>query len=492
MAARDIEQESPYLSGPYAPVLQEVTATDLPVEGELPDDLEGVFVRTGSNPRFAPKGRYHWFDGDGMLHGLELGGGTATYRNRWVRTAGFEAEDEAGEALWSGIRERPDFGRRGGVFKNTANTDVVFHHGRLLALWWLGGAPYAVRLPELETIGVDEVPGSPASIAAHPKADPRTGELVWFDFGAVPPYLSYGVLAADGGSVHRAFVDLDGPRLQHDLAITEHHTVLFDMALHWDLQAFARGSTIGLRMEREEPSRIGVVPRRGSVVRWFDVAPMFTYHTVNAWEEVSPAGHDLVVVLGCRIADPLVGDAANPEGAGNPPPVPSIANLRLEPRLHRWELDLTTGATREEQLDDRLVESPSVDARLLGMPTSAAYLPTLVADRPEVAYDGLVRYDTGPGAAPGGDDTYRYEPGWLGGEAAFAPRRGSQDDQDGYVLTFAADEASGESALLVFDAGRLADGPVARVRLPERVPAGFHACWVPADQLTGPVDDPSG
>ena len=143
----------PYLSGMYAPLSTEQTCENLQVIGELPKDLAGTYVRNSSNPRFPPLGRYHWFDGDGMLQATHVGEGQATFRNRWVQTKAFQAETEAGKALWSGVTERPDFTNPRGPFKDSANTDVVYHAGRLLALWWLGGEPYIVRMPDLKTCG---------------------------------------------------------------------------------------------------------------------------------------------------------------------------------------------------------------------------------------------------------------------------------------------------------------------------------------------------
>jgi carotenoid cleavage dioxygenase-like enzyme len=139
---------NPYLDGPFAPIDTATTAV-CEVVGTLPTDLAGVFVRNGSNPKYPPPGRYHWFDGDGMLHALRFENGRVEYRNRYVATEALAAEVSAGEAIWSGINERPDFSLPGGPFKDTANTDLVFHDGRLLALWWLGGPCYEIDVSSL-------------------------------------------------------------------------------------------------------------------------------------------------------------------------------------------------------------------------------------------------------------------------------------------------------------------------------------------------------
>ena len=178
---------------------EEITAENLEVIGELPDDLAGMFIRTGSNPRFHPNGRYHWFDGDGMLHGLEIEDGSATYRNRYIRTKGLEDDLAAGRSLRTGIMEQPDVTNPDGPWKDTANTDLVFHSGKLLALWWLSGKAHQIRLPDLETEGPCDFGGTlDTNMASHAKVDPATGEMIFIDYGPVPPYLRYGVVSPDG------------------------------------------------------------------------------------------------------------------------------------------------------------------------------------------------------------------------------------------------------------------------------------------------------
>jgi carotenoid cleavage dioxygenase-like enzyme len=128
--------ENPFLNGIYAPISTEITADNLNVTGEIPRDLDGAYLRNGPNPIFQPRGRYHWFDGDGMVHGIEFHDGKATYRNRWIRTEGFAAEQDAKRSIWPGLMDRPDPNvPRGagsdGWLKDSANTDLVFHNGYL-------------------------------------------------------------------------------------------------------------------------------------------------------------------------------------------------------------------------------------------------------------------------------------------------------------------------------------------------------------------------
>jgi carotenoid cleavage dioxygenase len=397
------------LSGNYAPIATEIATEPLEVIGALPRDLRGTFVRIGANPRFAPKGRHHWFDGDGMLHAVHFEEGRARYRNRWVRTRAFVEEERAGHPLWSGVTERPDFTNPRGPFKDTANTDVVHHAGKLLALWWLGGEPYHVALPSLETCGVETFGGPPRTISAHPKVDPVTGEMMVFDYKPYPPYLSYGVVDRHGTLTHWTTIDLPGPRLQHDMAITERHTLLFDMSMMWDPELLARGQT-RVRFFRDRPSRIGVLPRHapGREVRWFETSPFYMYHSINAWD----AGDDRIVLLGCKIEHPLAGDPDNPRSVV----APTIGFLRLAPSLTRWTIDLRAGSVKEERLDDTSAEFPRMDNRVLGRASRYTYAPRIAA-APTLLFDGVIQYDTDRGT----QRTHRYPQGWFGGETPFAP-----------------------------------------------------------------------
>ncbi|WP_283138365.1 carotenoid oxygenase family protein [Rhizohabitans arisaemae] len=473
-------EPNPYLLGVYAPVQDEISASDLETVGEIPRDLNGVYLRNGPNARFPMRGRYHWFDGDGMLHAVHFEDGRARYQNRFVRTRAVTAESAAGRALWAGVMENPRANppgnSRGLPFKDTANTDVVFHRGKVLATWYLCGTPYAVDPLSLETIGAEDFLGTlTGDLSAHPKADETTGELFWFDYGARRPYLRYGVVGPGGTVEHLVEPDLPGPRLPHDMAITENHAVLMDLPLYQDPEA-ARHGRYKLTFNRELPARFGVIPRRGAAheIRWFDAKPCYIYHVVNAWEAPGPTGETEIVMDVCRVSRPA------PSGSGNPLSR-MLSYLKLDARMYRYRFNLATGRTAEGPVDgDHNTEFPSIDTRRTGRPTRYAYNVAVKRSATNL-FDGLHRFDNLTGAV----QTHRFGEHRYGSEAPFAPRDGGTEEDDGYLITFVVDEREGRSEVQILHAADLAAGPVARVLLPVRVPLGFHATWIRRDQLTG-------
>lgn len=190
---------------------------------------------------------------------------------------------------------------------------------------------------------------------------------------------------------------------------------------------------------------------------------------VNAWDE-----GDTIVMDACRIVDP----GARPPAEGGPLGR-MLATLRLDARLHRYRFDLGTGQTREEQIDDQNTEFPSIDARRSGVPTRYAYIPHIAKDVPTLLFDALVKYDTQAGTT----QTHAFGPGRYCSEAPFAPRVGGRDEDDGFVVCFVHDAAGGASEAHVLDARNFGGEPLAIVELPQRVPVGFHACWVDGTQL---------
>jgi carotenoid cleavage dioxygenase len=464
------DRANPYLDGLFAPVREEVAATHLPVTGELPRDLHGLYARNGPNPDAPPQGMHHWFDGDGMVHGIWFENGCARYANRFVMGEHLRAA-RAGLETPPGIFEPAcGGGRDNRVYRDTANTDLVFHDGKILALWYISGVPVAIDPDTLSTIRDETFSAAlPRGVSAHSKTDPRTGEFVFFDYALYEPWMSYGVISPDGRLLRHRTVELPGPRLPHDMGLTETYVVLHDLPVVFSREA--------IRQRRwsvhfaNQPTRFGVARRDGAgPVRWFEVEPCYVYHVVNCWED----GEE-VVMTACRMVDN--GMPPDPRRFG--PYAPMVSVLALHAHLTEWRFDLRTGAVRERRLDDRIAEFPVVDPRGVGVATRWAYLVSM-APGPLQRFEGLLKYDLTTGAA----ERHGFAPGWYGSEPAFAPRIGARGEDDGYVITFVTEEASGRSEALVIDARNFTAPPLARVRLPQRVPAGFHGVWVPGEALS--------
>ncbi|WP_181198081.1 carotenoid oxygenase family protein [Enhygromyxa salina] len=461
-SARDFIDGDTYSSQDFAPVERELDHPELELlEGELPPGLQGVFARNSSNPRFVAPEPYHWFDGDGMVHAVSFADGRASYRNRWVRTAGLAEDEAAGRATWTGLLSRPDFTRAGGPYKNTANTDLLYWNGRLLALWWMGGGlPHALTVPELETEGPWPDAGT---MTAHAKVDPRSGDLVFLDYAPTPPFATHGTLTTDG-QLTRTPIELPGPRPQHDLALTERYTILLDVSMFADPEALTRGK-VHMRFFPDRPTRVGLFDRKAHrLVRWFEVPACYVYHFANAWEQ----GREVIVTV-CRMRDPLM---YQPQPGRTDRVVPRISHLRLEPELVRWTLDLDTGLAREELIDSALAEFPRIDDRRLGSPTDAAFLGTF-AEQEAFRFDGVRRVELGSGAAI----ERKYPAGWYGGEVSVAPL--GPDPDDAVLVTFVSELGSGRSELWLLSAREL--DLVAKLAIPSRVPAGFHTRFIPGE-----------
>jgi carotenoid cleavage dioxygenase-like enzyme len=455
---------SPYLAGNFAPVQDELEATDLVVTGEIPTALRGVYMRNGANQAFPPLGAYHVFDGDGMVHAVYLDEGRARYKNRFVRSAGLEVEEEAGHALFGGLANftlpAPEVMERAGMMKNTANTNIVRHGGRYLALMEAAHPMELTR--ELETVGEFTYDGAlHGSMTAHPKWDPATGELVFFGYSPFPPYVRYHV--ADASGTLTRSVDIEIPRavMMHDFVMTANHVVFFDLPGVFDVEAMLEGRP-GIRWEPEHGARIGVLPRDGGNddVVWFELEPFFVFHFLNGWD----ADDTTVVVDGCRAS-------RMPITFGD-----DVLTERVHPTLHRWTLDLATGVVKDEQLDDRAGDFPRVNVHREGSANRYGYVATTSSwDDGPVEFTAVTRYDLDAGTSI----THSYGDGVEAGEAVFAPDPAGTAEDDGWLLNFVFDKATATSALVISDARDLAAPPVASIAMPRRVPFGFHGNWMP-------------
>lgn len=455
-----------WLQGNFAPVDDELTTGTLPVTGEIPAALNGEYLRNGFNPAVPTLPSYHWFDGDGMIHEVHLEGGTATYRNRWVQTKGLQAELRAGRPLFGGMARfvlpDDDLMAEVGMFKNPANTNIVRHADRLLALWE-GGLPTAVQ-PDLATVGEYDFDGRlDGAMTAHPKIDPVTGEMCFFGVSPFAPFLRYYLADATGALVRSEAIELPAPVMMHDFVVTAGHVVFFDLPAAFNLDAMMAGGPI-IRWAPENGARIGVMPRNGGNddITWFEVEPFFVYHFLNGWDD----GDD-VVVDGCRADNLVIGFG------DDDPDAPAL------PALHRWRLDLHSGRVTSEPLDDRSGDFPRINDAMAGLANRYGYVSHAGSWGPTGArFDGVVKHDL----AHATSTVHRYGPDQLCGEAVFAADPDGTAEDDGWLLNFVFDPGTESTDLVVLDARDLSADPVARVHLPRRVPFGPHGNWLPSER----------
>jgi carotenoid cleavage dioxygenase len=222
------ETDNPYLNGNYAPVHEEITAVDLDVTGAIPEYLDGRYLRIGPNPIGDPDpATYHWFVGTGMAHGLRLRDGKGHwYRNRWVRSA--DVAHKLGET-WAG-------GPRSGGVDFAANTNIIGHAGKTLAIAEIGVRPYELT-DELETVGPSDFCGTLfGGYTAHPKRDPETGELHAVSYNPLRGnVVQYMVIGVDGKVRRTVNIRLKAQTMMHDFSLTENYVVLYDLPVALEL-----------------------------------------------------------------------------------------------------------------------------------------------------------------------------------------------------------------------------------------------------------------
>ena len=460
----------PYLNGAWTPQHAEVTATDLDViEGRIPDDIDGIYLRNTENQLHQPLGRYHPFDGDGMIHQIDFSGGKASYRNRFVRTRCFQAEQDAGGSLWGGLMDksslskRPGFGAHGSL-KDSSSTDIIVHAGKAVSTFYQCGEGYVLDPETLEQEGVASwVPLD--GISAHPKVDVRTGELLFFNYSKHAPYMHYGVVDRRGKLAHYVPIPLPGPRLPHDMMFTQNWSILCDFPLFWDEELLKRDVHV-TRLHAGLPSRFALIPRYGQPedIRWFEADPTFVLHFINAYED-----GDEVILDGYFEEDPYPPPLENADGYGHM--MAYVDEHSFKPKLHRWRFNLADGTTREERLDDRILEFGMMNQRYLGLPYRYAYSTT---SKPGwFLFNGFVKHDM----VTGESWSLELPEGLYGSEAPFAPRVGAVDEDDGYLVSFVTDENRGTSECILIDCKRFAEGPVCRIALPHKISSGTHAHW---------------
>jgi carotenoid cleavage dioxygenase-like enzyme len=451
------------------PIPMECDAPFLKVTGELPRELNGTLYRNGPNPQFDAPGA-HWFVGDGMLHAFHLENGRASYRNRWVRTPKWQAEHDAGRALFGGFgRKLPDAPASNIPDGGVANTNIIFHGGRLLALEE-AHLPMEIEPGTLATLGSCDYGGSiKGPFTAHPKIDPVTGEMMFFGYnaaGPLTPALSFGSIDASG--VVTRFDRFEAPyaSMVHDFVVTENH-LLFPVLPLTGSMARAMSGRPPYAWEPEKGAYVGVMKRNGSAsdIVWFHAENCYVFHIMNAWED----GDRIIAdVMQCEEA-PLF---THPDGSPTDP-------VKSRARLCRWTFDLAGNTDRFTQtyIDDIKGEFPRIDDRRAGLPSNHGWYACANPDLPMFnAFSGIMHV-SGRGSRLG---HYQLPAGDTISEPVFVARGDDAPEGDGWLLAAVYRGRENRSDLAVFNASDIEAGPVALVQLGHRVPDGFHGNWVGA------------
>ncbi len=495
--ALDVEaynRVSPYNLPGFKPVHTICRATPLRVSGKIPEDLEGVYLRNGTNLQFEQtNGRYHMFNGAGMLHQVQISGSKASYSNTYVKTPRYQIEDAMGQEQYLHFGDLAGGGKAGlarmivaalkqrfGVLPSlkvlesgSSTTAVQYHHGKLYCLQETG-YPFALRTRVqdgqliLDGTGQwDTFEGKLDSpFTAHPKIDPVTGDWYTFSTQFSSGRLYHSVLR-QGKLTHHSVIDQQKPALAflHDYYLTENYLVFPDLSLRFNPKNLFGPEKSPMVFDPAYKMRWGVIKRDhrpGDAVRWFTTEqPGHLWHVVNGWEETRKDGGTDIVLFA-------------PVFRSYPSNIPIHNPQEPHTRFNKWRLNLDSGLVTEDRvLLDHFYERPSFNTSYVGRQSRYAYL--LDEEKEGIMAKGVLKYDV----IEEREVAYFDYGEFYGGEALFVPRKSAASEDDGYLLELlmTADRAE----LLILDAASMAE--VARLHLPQRVPFGVHSCWINREQV---------
>ncbi|UXH76604.1 carotenoid oxygenase family protein [Roseateles amylovorans] len=440
---------------------QDRATAELRIEGRWPRELQGTLYRNGPGLMSRSGERYrHWFDGDGLVHAWRFEAGRASHQARFVRTAKFRAEQEAGRFLLPtlGTAIPPQRPVVGADSLNVANTSVLRLGGRLHALWE-GGSAYELDADTLDTVGPrawdPALRGMPFS--AHPKVE--ADGTVW-NFGSTARHLTVYRFHPDGVLAAHQTLALPMSAMVHDFAVSQRFLVFLLAPLTMDLAQLRAGAsmTAAMRWQPEQGTRVLILDKATLTPRWAELPASMVFHFGNAWDE----GDDLVLDYVEAPPLPEFNQRIAALMAGR-----QMDSAPSQPRVLR--LSLSGGAPRLERRDEA-VEFPVVDPRVVGQRHRFVYYPTRFAQPHRWGFDGVMRLDLETGAR----QRFQFDEEVLLEEQLLVPRPGSSREGQGWLLGLGYDVRRQRSFATVFDAERLGDGPLARAWLPYWVPLGFH------------------
>jgi 8'-apo-carotenoid 13,14-cleaving dioxygenase len=445
------EAPNPYLTGIHEPMEAELTLTDLRVTGTIPPELDGRYIRIGPNPVTRPNpAAYHWFTGDGMVHGVRLKAGRALwYRNRWIKSRAVSAA--LGQPEAPGPRAERDL----------VNTNVLGHAGETWALVEAGGYPVRIDA-ELETIAHDPFGGSlKGGFSAHPHLEPETGEMHAICYEGTDTNTIRHIVVDKNGKVRREepIKVQDGPSI-HDCMITKNYVIILDLPVTFSMKTLLAGHPFPYAWNPAHKARVGLLPRegKGEDVIWCDVSPCYVFHPCNAYER-----QDGKIVLDVCAHDTMF--AVSRQG-------PDSASVPFE----RWTIDPSARTTVRRVIDPDSQEFPRPNEACIGKPYRYAYAVALPDgfDAASPNQHMLYKHDLESGSRT----VHDFGSGRIPGEFVFVPKTGGSAEDDGWLMGFIVDTNNDSSELVILDAARFDAPPVARVYIPHRIPPGFHGNWV--------------
>lgn len=462
----------PYLQGNYAPIAEErdFDEAQLRVEGTVPAGLLGAYMRDGANVAFQPNHYVYPLDGDGMVHAVYFRDGHVQYRNRWVQTNHLLTERKFNRTIYGSVgkllpvpQDVIDAGGEANPVRNTANTNVIYHGDKLLAMWE-GGFPHLLN-SDLSTVGLYDYQGAlkPGdALTAHPKVCPTTGQLVSCTQRWDSP--NYWVQVFDARGRHRQTIPVEFTRkgIIHDLQITDNHIVIFYAPAFHSVEKAMKGEN-PFMWEPELGTRIIVIPRSGKGGnRVFETDAFFSWHYCNGFERDGQIVIDYVWINSIPFT----------QGQGT--------GVEKQPRrMHRMTLDLASGRVGDEEFSAIFCEFSRVDERRMGKPYRYGFAASSNRDWGDAhGYNCTGRFDFETGETR----LWEYGPQANAGEPVHVPNPDSEREEDGWVMCFVHNPGEG-AFLSILSAGDFTGGPVCKVHIPGRVPNGFHANWMQHLQL---------
>ncbi len=460
--------------------------TDL--EGTIPLELEGTLFRNG--PGLLDTHGHpvkHPFDGDGMISSIALRDGRAYFRNRFVRTAGYVAEQQAQKPLYRGVfgTQKPG-GPLANLFdlklKNIANTNIVYWADKLLALWE-AAEPHRLDPSTLETLGLDYLNGLIApggSFTAHPRIDPgHHGEqrLIGFSVKAgLSSTITLYELDLQGNALSQHSHTIPGFAFIHDFALTPNYAIFFQNPVSFGPLPFLlgfKGAAECIRYDPKQPTKILIIPRNGDPMQVIETDPCFVFHHANAFEQ---DGHVVVDSI-CYDSFPSL------EGSRD---FREVDFDRVPAgQLWRFSLDIDAGTAAITKLLTRCVEFPTLNPNVVGRPYRHLFIGTAHAPEGNAPLQALLKLDT----HTGNTDLWSAAPRGFMGEPLFVPRPQGQGEDDGWVLVLMYNAERRCSDLVILEGKDITAGPVARLKLPHHVPYGLHGSFVP--RYFGPDGGPN-